>query len=309
MQILHDIYHPFEEDSGIPGPTILITAGVHGDEYEPMLACHKLIEQVSGRIRKGKLVIVPLTNISAYNISSRYGEDGLDLARICPGKEDGTPSEKAADAVSKLIRKSNFLIDLHTGGRVLDIYPLSGYMLHPDHNVLMQQRWMAKAFGLPVVWGTDSALEGRTLSIARDVNCPAIYVEYGGGDVFNTEIMEAYLKGCINILSGLGLVDDSFIEYDPPYQVEDYTPNNGHLQSKMPAPIDGVFIPYVKPGDFVEKGAVWGKIFDLSGKQQKEVIAEENGMVLFQRSGSFVRKQDALGGILPISKPEKIQLP
>jgi predicted deacylase len=308
MQIINDVYHPFVEESTVPGPTLMISAGVHGDEYEPMLACHQLIELISGRIKKGKLVIVPLTNISAYKATSRYGEDGLDLARICPGKEDGTPSERAAAAVSKLIREADYFIDLHTGGRVLNIFPLSGYMLHNEKGVLEKQRWLANAFGLPVVWGTDSALEGRTLSVARDVNCPAIYVEYGGGDVFKPIIVEAYLKGCINILAGLDMINESYVDHQPVYEVEDYTPNNGHLQSKMPALSDGIFVPMVNPGDFVDKGDLWGKIVDLTEKKEMEVRAEEKGMVLFLRSTSFVLKNDALGGILPISQPGKIKI-
>jgi len=249
MQLSYDIYHPFVADSGATGPSVVITAGVHGDEYEPMTAAFNLIEKIQGQVKKGKLIIVPVASPDAYRSCSRLGSDGLDLARICPGKADGTGSERAAFRVSSLIKKADYYIDLHTGGKVLNIYPLSGYMLHASPEVLQKQQWMAAAFGLPVVWGTDSALNGRTLSVARDANVPAIYVEYGGGDPFNDTVVEAYVAGCLNILAGLQIIDDTFKLNNPLYWVEDNTPDKGHLQSKMPAPSDGIFIPTVKPGD------------------------------------------------------------
>jgi hypothetical protein len=32
----------------------------------------------------------------------------------------------------KLIRSADYYIDLHTGGTEFSIYPLAGYMLHPN---------------------------------------------------------------------------------------------------------------------------------------------------------------------------------
>ncbi len=308
MQLSFDIYNPFIADSGVAGPAVLITAGVHGDEYEPMIAAFALTEKLHEQVVKGKVIVVPLTNPSAYRACSRFGTDGLDLARICPGKAKGTESERAAFEVSRLIKQADYYIDLHTGGRALNIYPLCGYMLHSSEDVLHKQQWMAAAFGLPVVWGTDSALNGRTLSVARDANIPAIYVEYGGGEPFNSNITEAYIAGCLNIIAGLQITDAEFKKNDPVYWVEDTTPGKGHLQSKMPAPADGIFIPGVKPGDLVMKGYEWGRVVDLSGKREAIVVTEEEGMVLFQRSVSFVHKNDSLGTVLPVSKSGKIQI-
>lgn len=308
MKLSYDVYSPFVISSGKEGPTVLITSGVHGDEYEPMMAAFELIAKLPGHVAKGKVIIIPITNPDAYGACSRFGVDGLDLARICPGKENGTGSEVAAFHVSNLIQQADYYIDLHTGGRAFNIYPLSGYILHHSPEVLKEQQWMAAAFGLPVVWGTDSALDGRTLSVARDATIPAIYVEYGGGEPFNKTIVKAYVDGCLNILAGLEVTNAVFKEYNPLYWVEDNTPNNGHLQLKTPAPAEGIFVPEVKPGDFVLKGGIWGRIIDLRDKQESLVIAEDEGMVLFTRSTSFVQKSDSLGGILPIVKPGKIKI-
>jgi predicted deacylase len=295
-------------DSNLEGPKVLIIAGVHGDEYEPMLAANELAKTLPGLIKKGIVTVVPIVNTSAASLDQRLGEDGLDLARICPGKIDGSASEQSAYRVSELIRKTDMLIDLHTGGKLFNIFPLAGYLLHPDTIILNKQQAMAEAFNLPVIWGTESSPNGRTLSVARDENIPAIYVEYGGGSKVRAEIISEYINGCINVLESAGMVDadpnKSFRKLQ--YWVEDYTPNKGHLQVKMPAPIGGIFIPAINVGDTVEEGQLWGEIINVSESIKKAVYAEENGLVLFLRESAHVKKGGSLGGIIPIDVSSKL---
>jgi len=288
------------------GPHVLISAGVHGDEYEPMLAIQALTEILGGMLLKGTVTLMPIVNVGAYLSENRLGMDGLDLARICPGNATGSDSQQAAAEVSLLIREADYYIDLHTGGRLFDIFPLAGYMLHPDADVLEKQRKMAGTFGLPVVWGTEAKPEGRTLSVARDARVPAIYVEYGGGGLLRKEVKLAYLQGCMRVLAWLNMVEAS--EKAIPqitYWVEDNRPSGGYLQGKMPAPMTGIFECHVSLGDRVKKGAPWGSLYDPIHGEIKEIEADMDGIVLFVRKAPFVRKAEALGGILPITEPGK----
>jgi len=302
-------------DAEKTGPCVLITAGVHGDEYEPMYAAREIVRRLDGKLIKGKVIVVVNTNDSACALGLRVGEDGLDLARICPGDETGSPSQVAAAEVSRLIRKCDYYIDLHTGGRLFEIYPLAGYMLHDDPVVLEKQRMMARAFNLPVVWGTDNKPAGRTLSVARDAGIPAIYVEYGGGEDIREEIISAYIRGCLGVMAELRMVagdgpgaglPEAGGHFGVRHVVEDATPDGGHLQSKMPAPAGGVFISVVKPGDLVRAGDVWGHITNFEEDRQWTVTADRDGMVLFVRRSPFVRAGDSLGGVLPVNNPEKL---
>src|SRR5882672_10802270 len=128
------------------GPHLLITGGVHGDEFEPMAAIRRLLIDVDTSKLRGKLTLVPVVNEAALALGSRVAEDGLDLARTCPGRADGSVTEQVAQALSELIRAADYYIDLHTGGLALAVWPLAGYMLHPDADVLEKQRAMARAF-------------------------------------------------------------------------------------------------------------------------------------------------------------------
>ncbi|MCA9131580.1 MAG: succinylglutamate desuccinylase/aspartoacylase family protein, partial [Planctomycetales bacterium] len=103
-----------------PGPKCLITAGVHGDEFEGILATLRLLQVLDTTHLSGTVTLVPVVNELALEAHARCGPDGLDLARSCPGKRDGAPTEQVAAALSELIQAADYYIDLHSGGRVMD---------------------------------------------------------------------------------------------------------------------------------------------------------------------------------------------
>lgn len=289
-------------DSGSSGPRVLLTAGVHGDEYEPILTALELISSLPGCLVNGNVTIVPFSNESAYDQGSRFGKDGLDLARVCPGSPNGTITERAASHISALINEADYFIDLHTGGLSYDIYPLAGYMLNSSPEVLRKQQEMAFAFNLPLVWGTDYRPEGRTLSVARDANVPAIYAEYGGGTGIRTKVIQDYKSGVRNVLRYLNMLNDpSTIQTEcDKYWIEDYRQDSGYLQGKMPSPVDGIFVAEVKIGDIIKAGELFGKVIEsLSGKQV-DLYADIDGLVFLLRTIVKVKQGDALGGIMPI---------
>lgn len=291
-----------------PDPHLLITAGIHGDEYEPVLAVLRLIGELEGKISSGTVTLVPVVNQSAFSQASRTGEDGLDLARSCPGKPDGTLTERVADEISTLIRQADYFIDLHTGGNAYRLAPFAGYMLHPSEEVLSRQRMMAQAFNLPIVWGTTPHLEGRTLSVARDAQVPAIYVEYEGGGSSDPQSIEKLIVGCWNVLTHLGMIEDTLPDNEVVYTVEDYRENSGHLQVLHPSPVDGIFEASVRLGDTAIQGQPIGTVYSILGELLSTITTSEEGIVLLLRAIPSVKQGDALGGILPITQPGKIIL-
>jgi predicted deacylase len=290
-----------EIQSDQPGPKMLILSGVHGDEYEPMLAAIELSVILKEKLKKGSVQIVPMVNKTASNAGTRCGTDGLDLARSCPGHLSGSSTMQDAANVSNMILGCDYLIDLHTGGQLFDLFPLTGYMLHPNKPVLDEQRKMAKAFGLPLVWGTDPLPEGRTLSVARDANIPAIYVEYGGPGPVREMVVNSYINGCLNVLAHFNMLSDYNPEgKDIRYTVEDNEPDSGFLQQKMLSPADGIFVPKVSVGETVKKDQLWGLIYTWPLNEIHKVYADADGLVLFIRSQPRVNKEESLGGILSV---------
>lgn len=302
---------PITISSDQAGPHLLIIAGVHGDEYEPILAVQRLIERFGAgqQLSKGKLTLLAVVNEPAHENGSRTGPDRLDLARICPGDADGSITEQIAREISSLIQSVDYLIDMHTGGKMYEIYPLSGYVLHTDQEILEKQRWMSQAFGLPVQWGTSPHLEGRTLSIARDAGVPAIYTEYGGGPSVDQSIVDALVRGCENLMISLELIPDKNLQNPfPDFIVEDFREESGHLQILYPAPHDGRLTSMVSLGEMVEQGQILGKVENSVTGVHENIHALEDGLVFILNRDPVVGKGVATAGVLPITSPGKITI-
>jgi len=282
------------------GPHVLISGGVHGDEFEPMAAIRRLATLLADQEIRGEITLIPVVNESAFELGQRVGSDGLDLARTCPGRPDGSPTEQAAHALSGWIRRADAYIDLHTGGARLSVQPMTGYMLHASPEVLDRQREMAKVFGLPIIWGTDPSLPGRSLSVARDANVPAIYAEYLGGGGCLPDGVQAYVQGCLNVLASLGLVDSSLA--DAPSSdlrvFEDSREGSGHMQVQHPSPCDGLFEAAVSLGQAVRKGEPLGTVSDLLGREVVTVPCDHSGLVLVLRCFARVSAGESLGVVL-----------
>jgi predicted deacylase len=283
-----------EINAAAKGPRLLISAGVHGDEYESIAAIHQLLQLLPGQLLRGTVTLVPVVNEAAFWRGDRVAEDGLDLARICPGDPAGSITERAADELSTLIRQADYYIDLHTGGTTMMVAPLAGYTLHPDAGVLDKQRQMARAFNLPIVWGTDYRHKGRSLSIACEASIPAIYCEYEGGGRCNPAGIRDYVDGCLNVIGWLEMIDRQAPPSQVKYVAEDSREGSGHLQVCNPSPCDGLFFPEVLLGDFIGRGMAFGTVVDLAGENTQTVVSEQGGVVIVLRSRPNVKQGDSL---------------
>ena len=284
------------------GPHLLVSAGVHGDEFEPIRTVQVLAQTFEGnheRLQAGTLTLVPCVNERAFQLGQRCAEDGMDLARTCPGQSDGSVTEQAAAELSELIRSADYYIDLHTGGVAYELFPLAGYMLHSDRQVLDSQRKMAQAMNLPLVWGTSSQLEGRSLSVARDAGVPAIYCEHGGGSQVRTNAVNDYLTGVRRIMSQLGMARESPAAPSVRWNVEDDRPESGHLQVCNPSPLTGVFEPATRTGEIIRRGEALGTVYSLANTSAA-VLSPCDGLVVMMRAFPRVLEGEALALVLPV---------
>ncbi len=295
-------FEVIEIDGAGSGPNLLIIAGVHGDEYEGIAAIRELAIRLDSQRKHihGSVTLIPIVNEPAFAIPARCGDDGKDLARTCPGNADGSPTEQIAHAISARIRSADFFIDLHTGGSVMQAWPLIGYGLVADEKVLENQRRMARAFGLPLVWGTSASLKGRTLSVAWDAGVPAIYGEYLGGGMCSQAGVKSYIEGCLNVMTVFNILTNATkpVLLSDDHCIEDPREQSGHMQVCHPCPVTGYFETAVTLGQAVDAGAPLGRIVPTGGGDAVTVVANESGRIIVLRSTCSVQANDALAVIL-----------
>jgi len=105
-----EVYHLFGRERG---PTVLIFAGIHGDESAGYLAADRF---VSLKLVKGNLIIVPRLNLYAILTGKRTGLSGGDLNRkFQPSEENGDPDDKIVGLAKSLMDQADLILNLHQG--------------------------------------------------------------------------------------------------------------------------------------------------------------------------------------------------
>ena len=283
---------------GVPaGKTVLVSAGVHGDEFEGMAALRRLYEELRPEAVAGTFIAVPVANPPAYEAGLRTNpDDRQDMARVFPGDARGTVTEQLAARLTEWIRAADFYCDLHSAGQYYRMPPLAGYQLRPEP-LLSTQRAAARAFGLPLIWGTPG-LPGRSLSAAAEHGVPSIYVETTGEGRCRPEDVAAYQRGLRSLLTHLGLLAGRVEVAPPRLVVEDDRPRAGFLQVQNRAPVGGLFEPEVDVLAEVKQGQRLGAIRDALGAVRHVVEATHTGLVVFLRTFPRVLAGDPVCTVL-----------
>lgn len=283
-----------------PGKTLLVIAGVHGDEFEGMAALHQVFAGCEPERLTGTFVAVPIANPPSFEAGLRTNpDDRQDMARVFPGDPAGTVTEQIAHALTQhFIRHADLLCDLHSAGQYYAMPPLCGYQLR-DEPMLSMQRAAARAFGLPLVWGTPG-LPGRSLSAAGEHRVPAIYAELTGEGRCRPADVARYVHGVRQLMIFLGLTGETLRVTHAVQVVEDNQAGAGFLQMQNRAPLGGLFDPEVAIGADVIKDQRIGVIRDAFGAIKHEVRATHTGRIVFLRTFPRVLAGDALCTVLEI---------
>ncbi|HRX78818.1 MAG TPA: succinylglutamate desuccinylase/aspartoacylase family protein, partial [Pirellulaceae bacterium] len=86
------------------GPTVLLMAGNHGDEYPGQIAIMRLLRELTPQQITGRIILIPALNMPAAKASTRLSPvDGMNLNRCFPGDPNGTVTQVIADYLTTVL--------------------------------------------------------------------------------------------------------------------------------------------------------------------------------------------------------------
>jgi len=171
-----------------PGPVLALTAGVHGQEYTPVLALQRLLKTVDPKALTGTLILVHVSNMPSYLARTIYCSpaDAKNLNRVFPGRADGTLSERIADVITReVIDRAAHVVDVHCGDGNESLRPYSYWITSGPPGVADAGKQMALAFGLDhIVVDRERPLDPKASiylsNTAITRGKPALTIESGG---------------------------------------------------------------------------------------------------------------------------------
>lgn len=256
-----------------PGKTLVITAGVHGDEYEGVRAIFDLIRHLDAGSLFGDLLCIPVTNAPAFWAGSRTSPvDGKNLARVFPGSPDASLSDRIAYTLGdEIIAKADLYLDLHSAGVKLAMPTLIGYDSEDPRG-----RAAAIAFGGPILWGSPYSSPGRTVSFAKSRGIPSLYTEALGAGRIRPNDLAYFHKGTLNLLRHLGILSGP----PEPGEIDLDLDGAGDIDESITCQHRGFLVPSVELLDFVKHGEELGVILDLHGRRIETIHANCEGVVV-----------------------------
>ncbi|WP_342361813.1 succinylglutamate desuccinylase/aspartoacylase family protein [Terrarubrum flagellatum] len=243
------------------GPTVLLTGGVHGNEYEGPIAVSRLAMSLKPEEVNGRVIMMPAVNVPAVLANTRLTPvDQRDINRCFPGDPRGSFSQMLAHFLDSVVLPHvDVSVDLHTAGHSADS-ALSTNMHYIDDAAIREKTMAtAAAFGAPfnaVFWGVD---EGATFTSAVEKRgIVSIGTELGGWGRVNIEGVRIADRGVRNVLKHWGV-----IEGRPDTAQRDGSPSTRHMMVSDPAaysflPRTGLFEPRNLVGDTVKAGDLAG---------------------------------------------------
>ncbi len=270
-----------------PGPTLLVSAGVHGDEYEGVRAIFETCEALDPSALCGSFLAVPIVNYPAHRAISRtHPVDGGNLARAFPGRPDGSPSERLAWAFdTTFLALADFYLDLHSGGVRFAMPSMAGFEAADPRG-----RAAAEAFGAPVIWGHPVIEPGRTISAARARGIPFLYTEARGAGRIHPDDLLMMRRGIGNLLRHLKMLEGQPEIPAPPLRLQGI----GNTDDGVVATADGFWMPSVNLLEPVRSGQPLGQIVDDLGVILATPIAPADGLVALRRELPPVSVGDTL---------------
>lgn len=253
-----------------PGPTSLLLAGAHGDEFEGPEAIRRWWHAATPGELSGRVILIPALNLPAYLAASRRNpEDDVDMSSAWRSDApDSTTVRIARQLQEHVLPQVDQLLDMHGGGDIFEIHRLVMYQDLADAELLKRTLHFAQNSGIELMWRfpPSQGLNGFMASLGKI----SIGVEIGGEARLREDAVRDNLQAIHNFLVTAGNQAGSVVL---PRQWKIINGRPGHSVNT------GFLQSFVQLGQHVSSGQRLGLISDVAGNTLEEVLAPHDGIV------------------------------
>jgi predicted deacylase len=281
-----------------PGPTLCLTAAVHGDELNGVEMVRRVLHDINAEKLAGSIIGVPIVNVQGFRRGSRYLPDRRDLNRYFPGNPRGSAAARIAHSFfTKIIAHCDALIDLHTGSfERANLPQIRADLRNPDVVTLTQ------GFGAMVILHSTPAV-GTLRYAATQAGVPAVTLEAGGPSQLELNEVKHGVKGIETLISSLGMLRKRRLwgNPEPVY----------YRSSWVRADSGGILLSDVSLGSTVREGDLLGTITDPMNNASNELRSPYSGRIIGMARNQVVMPGFAAFhvGITTVEAPEDLADP
>jgi predicted deacylase len=262
------------------GPTLLVSAGLHGDEINGIEVIRRMIEDDSIQPERGTVIAIPIVNIYAFIYNSRNFPDNKDMNRSFPGSAKGSLAKNLAYLLeTEILPHIDCGVDFHTGGSAKFNYP------HVRCEVgILQNHDLADAFSPPFIVHSkppDHSFRKSAAGMGKSL------LTFEGGESlrFDDQSILEGTRGILRLMKHLGM------KRTGPHSNDTILLRNSWWSR---AASSGLFRTHVEPGQVIRKRQILGYITDPFGDFEYTIKARSSGHIIGINNNCVVNKGEAL---------------
>lgn len=277
--LIHMPVHVFH--SGIKGPVVMLSGGLHGDEINGIEIVRRLISgSTLKNLKCGTILALPIINAYGFINFSRDVPDGKDVNRSFPGNPDGSLASIVANTLTtKVLPHIHFGIDFHTGGASRTNHPQVRF-----HKEDRKAAELAMAFKAPFTLHSG-IIAGSLRGTAREMGKSIVVYEAGESLRFSEAAIVQGIKGTKRILAAYGMLASA-----PKARKQRFFRHSNWVR----ADVSGLFQFIKQSGQRVKQGALIGKINSPHNDYSVKVYAPYSGYIIGHNNFPLVHKGDAI---------------
>lgn len=265
----------------LAGPTVCVTAAIHGDEINGVEAIRRLLMELRPADMRGTVIAVPVVNELGFMAGSRYLPDGRDLNRSFPGSPRGSLAARIAHLLMKeVVSRCDLAIDLHCGsGRRGNLPQVRADL--DDRDTFEA----AMTFGAPATIHAR-VRDGSLREAATQHGVAMLLFEGGESNRFDPYAIEGAFDGVRRVLEHLGVIDNA-----PGVSTPTFTSRQTRW---VRASRGGLLRLEVELGEMVERRQVLGELANIYGRSNLAVRAPVDGLLIGLNRSPLINQGDAL---------------